>query len=537
MLKIFLVEDEIIIRQGIKCNINWEEEGYIFIGEASDGELAYPMIRELRPDIVITDIKMPFLDGIQLSKLVKKEMPDIRIIILSGYEEFEYAKEAINIGVEEYLLKPVDKNILLEAIKKVDKAIQEEREKQNNILRSKTERMKNIHLKTQQFLTQMITETMSVSEVMNRSMELKLDIIGKQYNIIRYNVFDTNQNNSSYSQRSMELKKYINSQIQKENKVFVIDRINENTTILIKSIDEKDLKENIKRCVNCIIENTKNYEGIEYFVGVGNEVERVSNLPICYEEANKAYAYSYIIDKNKVLYANEIGDTCIINDLDMSNINIRTINKNVIGNFIKTGVQTEVKYIVEEYFMAIGTENMKSLLFRQYVIMDVYFYCKGILEEWKIDEKEYCLGEISKETTIFSTIEAAKDYIYKILLKVIAKRDAISSSTYNAVIVSAKDYIKQNFSKEDISLNTVAKSVDFSPSHFSTLFSQTTGQTFIEYLTEIRMEKAKELLRCSAMRSSEIGYLVGYKDPHYFSFLFKKTQKCTPKEYRKRGVV
>ena len=105
-IKVFLVEDEIVIRDGIRKSINWEKEGYDFAGEASDGELAYPKILKAKPDILITDIKMPFMDGLELSRLVRKELPDIKILILSGYDEFEYAKTAIKIGVTEYLLKP-----------------------------------------------------------------------------------------------------------------------------------------------------------------------------------------------------------------------------------------------------------------------------------------------------------------------------------------------------------------------------------------------------------------------------------------------
>ena len=107
MIKVFLVEDEIVMREGIKKNIPWESEGFEFVGDASDGELAYPLIQKSKPDILITDIKMPFMDGIELSRLVKKDMPDIKIIFLTGYDEFAYAKEAISIGVAEYLLKPI----------------------------------------------------------------------------------------------------------------------------------------------------------------------------------------------------------------------------------------------------------------------------------------------------------------------------------------------------------------------------------------------------------------------------------------------
>ena len=125
MLKVFLVEDEIVMREGIKKNIQWEKEGFEFVGDASDGELAYPLIQKTKPDILITDIRMPFMDGLELSRLVKQELPDIKIMILSGYDEFEYAKEAIKIGITDYLVKPISGAKLLEAVKKVAQVIEE----------------------------------------------------------------------------------------------------------------------------------------------------------------------------------------------------------------------------------------------------------------------------------------------------------------------------------------------------------------------------------------------------------------------------
>ena len=130
MVKVFLVEDEVVMRNGIKNNIPWEQEGFQFAGEASDGELAYPLIKKEKPDILITDIRMPFMDGLELSRLVKKELPKIKIIILSGYNEFDYAKEAINIGVTEYLLKPISSAKLLEAVKKVAHLVEKEQEQE-----------------------------------------------------------------------------------------------------------------------------------------------------------------------------------------------------------------------------------------------------------------------------------------------------------------------------------------------------------------------------------------------------------------------
>ena len=129
MIKVFLVEDEAIIRRGIRDNIDWNANGFEFAGEAGDGEYAYPLILKTEPDILLTDVKMPFMDGLELSRLVKKALPQTKIIILSGYNEFDYAKEAIKIGISDYLLKPVTSANLIDALKKVAETIREEREK------------------------------------------------------------------------------------------------------------------------------------------------------------------------------------------------------------------------------------------------------------------------------------------------------------------------------------------------------------------------------------------------------------------------
>ena len=131
MFKVFLVEDESVIREGLKNNIPWEECGYELVGEASDGEMALPLIRKTVPDVLITDIKMPFMDGLTLSSIVKKEFPEIRIVIVSGYDDFEYARKAIAIGVDDYLLKPIAKADFVRVLQKIQKEFEEKGKQQD----------------------------------------------------------------------------------------------------------------------------------------------------------------------------------------------------------------------------------------------------------------------------------------------------------------------------------------------------------------------------------------------------------------------
>ncbi|HKM23031.1 MAG TPA: response regulator, partial [Lachnospiraceae bacterium] len=128
MLKVFLVEDESIVREGLRDNIPWQQYGYQFAGEANDGEMALPLIRKIQPDVLITDIKMPFMDGLALSRIVGQEFPNMKVIIISGYDEFEYARQAIQVGVEQYLLKPITKATLQKVLAEVKKKIEGEQE-------------------------------------------------------------------------------------------------------------------------------------------------------------------------------------------------------------------------------------------------------------------------------------------------------------------------------------------------------------------------------------------------------------------------
>ena len=184
MLKVFLVEDEYIIREGIKKNIDWNANDLEFCGEAADGELALPLICRLKPDILITDIKMPFMNGLELSSLVKKELPETEIIILSGYEEFEYAKEGIRIGVAEYLLKPISGNELLEHVKKLKEKILEkrnERELYEKYLRDMQDQTQN---ERREFFESLVSGKKSVAELMQAAGKLEIDITAVCYCVL-----------------------------------------------------------------------------------------------------------------------------------------------------------------------------------------------------------------------------------------------------------------------------------------------------------------------------------------------------------------
>ena len=208
----------------------------------------------------------------------------------------------------------------------------------------------------------------------------------------------------------------------------------------------------------------------------------------------------------------------------------------LVEKFFKNGTVEEVDSFLDELFQSIGEQNCKSLLYRQYVVMDLFFCATDFLGNLEISTEELpeeC-RDINQIVEKAGNAQSLRHQIGILFSETMILRDGHSKKKYSKLLEDAKAFIDENYRHDDMSLNMVAAQVNISPSYFSTIFSSEMGQTFVEYLTHVRLEKAKELLMCSNMRTAEIGYEVGYKDSHYFSYIFKKVVGCSPKEYRNR---
>ena len=543
MLKIFLAEDEVIVRETIKRMIPWEELGFELVGEAADGEMALPLLIRQKPDLLITDIKMPFMDGLTLAKLAKKELPELKIVILSGYDDFNYAKQAISIGVEEYLLKPITKNALIERLSEIRSRY--EHEKTQKEYYEKFQREMQVYEKNsnRDFFEALVCGSMDMMEVYKKAEKLGLDIVAEAYNIL---IFTMN------SEEDFSGQKEGYSEWEAESLEMLEDFFSDNTSamlfrcnifsygVLIKG-QKETIDENTKSCIDEIkkILDRKEQKR-QWFVAVGESVERLSQLQKSYHSASRAFSQRYLYGEN-ILYYDEMelmehrsGQADTNDNAYLKNVDVNALNPAILQKFLSNGLQEETENFVKDYFYAIGQEPMESLVFRNYVILNVRFSVLSFLkslgcdtEEMEPENTEEILAESGKN------IESAITYAKKMISQAITIRDQNSGNKNRSILKTAVDFIDEHYMDEDISLNTAANVANVSSNHFSALFSQNMGQTFIEYLTSLRMNKAKELLRCTGMRSSEIAGEIGYKDAHYFSYLFKKTQGMTPSDYRK----
>ena len=543
MLKIFLAEDEVIVRETIKRMIPWEELGFELVGEAADGEMALPLLIRQKPDLLITDIKMPFMDGLTLAKLAKKELPELKIVILSGYDDFNYAKQAISIGVEDYLLKPITKNALIERLSEIRSRYEHEKTQKEYYEKFQREMQAYEKNSSRDFFEALVCGSMDMMEVYKKAEKLGLDIVAEAYNIL---IFTMN------SEEDFSGQKEGYSEWEAESLEMLEDFFSDNTSamlfrcnifsygVLIKG-QKETIDENTRSCIDEIkkILDRKEQKR-QWFVAVGESVERLSQLQKSYHSASRAFSQRYLYGEN-ILYYDEMelmehrsGQADTNDNAYLKNVDVNALNPAILQKFLSNGLQEETENFVKDYFYAIGQEPMESLVFRNYVILNVRFSVLSFLkslgcdtEEMEPENTEEILAESGKN------IESAIAYAEKMVSQAITIRDQNSGNKNRSILKTAVDFIESHYMEEEISLNTVANVANVSANHFSALFSQNMGQTFIEYLTSLRMNKAKELLRCTGMRSSEIAGEIGYKDAHYFSYLFKKTQGMTPSDYRK----
>ena len=547
MVKLFLVEDEIVMRDGIKSQINWEKEDIEFVGEASDGELAWPMILETKPDILLTDIKMPFMDGLELSALVRKELPDTAIIILSGYDEFVYAQQAVSLGVTDYLLKPLPPGKLLECIRRVQEKIEQEREASDGVWSEELAREQKDAEKNLLFRS-LVTNDRPLAEILAMADHLGIHISARYYAVMLMTVHGREN-----AMPSEELRADLASIPEQIDGWFFFDR-NENGFAMIgRANSTKELSDTQEELIRRLKERVEADRDHTWFIGVGTTVNRISDIEKAYYSANKALSWRFITGLNQVAFSGGKGsvdagssighdspavfaleDPAIPPQLDVSGAVMNENSRKMLENFLKTGTYEEAEPFMEGVFDSIGEKNLGSYLFLTYLSMDLYFAMVRFLRELgrRVDEIDEKCGDINALLKNRVTVEEARDYLTKYLKELILLRDHNTEKRYSRILREAVTYIDENFDHEDISLNRVAQTIGMSPNHFSSIFSQEIGMTFIEYLISRRMERAKELLRTTQLRSSEVAYRVGYRDPHYFSSTFKKMQGMTPREYR-----
>jgi two-component system response regulator YesN len=524
MYSVFLVEDEIVTREGIRNSIPWDRTPYTLAGEAPDGEMALSILRDIKPDILITDIKMPFMDGLALSRIVKKDQPWMKIIILSGHDEFQYAKEAISIGVEEYLLKPVSATDMLSSLKKVTDQIEAEQKRMTNIetLRMKIESTEEVV--REKWLCNLVTGQIKGSDTVEKARSLGIDLIANGYLVLIVEIFTSPDNYAACT----IVKSLIAELVKGRNDLLLFSQSLVKQTMIIKDISRDSLDDRVYPLAQAIQFEAQRRNGdCRISIGIGTVAEHIGEISRSYSDAEKAVRYMSLTGKKNILSFGDIpwcrSSECLWLDADP------------VAERLRFACIEEIDDILAPYMELLDERAAATnLSYCLLVCGDIIEAISMLVEEFKGDPHDIIPSDLRREHIIASSRSRASFAfeLRSIIEHWIAFRDSRLNSRHHALIAKAKQYIDEHYMSQDISLNCVAAQVNVSPNHFSTIFSQEAGITFIDYLTSVRINAAKRLLSGSGMKCADIAYEVGYGDPHYFSFIFKKTMGIAPSEFR-----
>lgn len=536
MYKVFLVEDEIVVREGLRNNIEWEQYGFTYIGDAGDGEMALPLIREIKPDLLITDIRMPFMDGLALSSLVRKELPNTKIAIISGYDDFSYAQQAIHIGVEHYLLKPITKAKMIEVLTELREKLEIDNGEKNYFQQFQQEKQEYEQYSRRRFFEQLTSGSLSVAEIYKTAEQLNLDINAQSYNIVVLflnSVSQSGENPDRYTDALAALQEKL-VRLFTVIPEYILFRWSMTTYVVLVKGSPNQIDLQTANCVENICRRCDEYEGaVDWHVAAGQPVMRLSAIPGCFDEANRIISYRHMCPNEHILTAGSLENW---KQNSYTNAGLSTIDPELVKSFLTDGTSYEVNLFLTQLLGNNGAEALKSTMFCLYFSMTVYLKTVEFVETLGCSLDDFLAPEIRARLKDTNP-EVVKENLRHILNMALEIRERESKKHYRDLLAQAMDFIDSHYCENNLSLNRVAKEVNISPCYFSAVFSQEVGQTFVEYLTGKRMEEARRLLKQTDSRSSEIANIVGYKDPHYFSYLFKKTQGTTPRNYRGGGKL
>lgn len=525
LYKLMIVDDEEEIRLGVIKKINWEEHGFVVVGDAENGQEALELAEKLHPDVIMTDIKMPFMDGLELGKKIVDLIPSTKIIIFSGSDDLEYAHQAIKINVVEYVLKPINSIELIEVLKRLKDKLDKEYDEKRNIEILQKHYIESIPVIREQLLIGALEGRITKEEWKENEKKLGLDFINKYLSVALINI-DTSIKEKDNGLILMSIKKIVDETMQNYcdfisfpylDKIVVLLSIHEKCNILkvIKGLNE------ICNTFECVF-------GGNISIGIGRIYNEINDIRFSYRTAHSALGYRPILGNGKTIYFDDVEPDNSVQLQFEDQEEIKFLNS------IKLSTKEEIKIEVDNIFKKIEDSLVPLEKYRIYLI-EVLTSMIKLTQSYNIDVNNIFGGDFNFYTYIdkFNSIEEIKEWFIErsIVLNEIIKKERVNSS--KILVEKAKEYIKSNFNDADISVEKLCLNLHVSPTYFSTIFKKETDMSFVNYLTDIRLEEAVKLLNTTDDKTYIIASKVGYQEANYFSYVFKKKFGISPSRYRK----
>lgn len=536
MYKVIIVDDEAVVRSGLKNTINWNEHGFELVGDYANGREAWEVIELFKPELIISDISMPFMDGLELAGLVSTQFPYIKMIILTGFDEFEYAQQAIRLKVSDFVLKPITAQEIRKLLDRVKAEMDEETSRREDLGRLNHQLSQSLPLLKERFLERLVAVGLGKTEIEERLTYFELPPRLPLYLTMVVDIDDFGNRELHSYEHDAEFLRFAAFDIFKETMeregIMLLRTREERMVAIIGGPDNESLLyERVFTLAEEIRHHIEKYLKFTVTVGIGRSCAYLEQLPLSYKSALSVLDYRFLLGKNRVLSI-----------LDIEGKPSAPMPPNLdwdrkMASAVKTGSIQEANALIEIGIAQLKTSNapIEACFFQMHKVV---LTLMNSIQELVVHDNELSFDRQMKLMDVyrFKTLDEVELWLKEVVRSIISTIADNRSHLTNMQIHRAVDYIDTNYANDRMSLQDLCRHVLMSTSYFSLVFKQHTGETFIEYLTGVRIKKAKELLNSTTMKFYEIAEKVGYRDPNYFSILFKKHTGITPKDYREKQV-
>jgi two-component system, response regulator YesN len=535
MYKLVIVDDEPNVRKGLCKHIDWVAFGIEVAGQAEDGEAGLALIGQVKPDIVLTDVKMPKMDGIDMSKEIRIRFPGTKIVFISGHNDADYLRSALQIHAIDYIFKPVKLPELKHVIERVLQDLQSEEKERRQVLEMQAKLTQSMPLLREKFLMSVIRDGVAKPGDMQEKLKfLNLEMtLETSYMVLVVTIDDSAQVLNDRSERDKQLMSYsilniIQELIETHLKGYSFEnRTGEYVGILIMNEYSEDQESSLFNLAGAIRDNLRQWLKISVTIGVGKQVLSIAGLTASYKQARDAADQKWYLGKNRIITM----DSLETGEESLSRFDSEQCERLI--STLKAGDHPRLDMELNDIFQAFTTKRKGGFKYCRSVSVQLILLSGRVLldlniltKEWD-QKEEIALEQLLKQETMADLRSFVASYLSGVCTCVQERRSGRASNVIERIHLFIGEHYPENLTVSD-----VAEHVYLSPTYVSLLFKQETGDTIYEYLTKVRIEKAKELLRDPRTKFYEVCQMIGYPNPSHFSKLFKRITGLTPSTYR-----
>ena len=525
--QVLLADDEEEVIRIIIDKMDWAGMGFQIAGYAKNGAEALELAEELQVDVVMTDIKMPYMDGLTLSRELKQRYSDIKIIIFSGFDEFEYAKEAISLEVEQYLLKPIDPAELEEVFRKLKASLDRERDERRNLDRLRKYYLQSLPLQQESFVIALIEgRLMHVERLRQLRDSLQMELNGPCFVVVIVHVSGVKEPDDVDSLLfTVQVRGLIEEQLKEKYRLHLANYLGDLT--IIAQLDAPEALTELTDDFELLCRQAKRLYQVGVTAGIGTVCPELKEIRQSWREARNAVSYRAIYGNARAISISEVEPGVSAKE-PWETEAVRTILKHM-----RMGETGELDRELEHCIAALK-EGPSGIVRYRIFIMELVAALTDFSDSHQLDAEEL-LGERTQIDRLVFESESPEEmakWVKEVASRADAQLQERRHQTTTSFVGRARDYVKEHFADTDVTVEAVCRYLGVSSTHFSTVFKKETGKTFISYLTDYRMERAVELLLTTADRTYLIAEKVGYADSNYFSYVFKKQFGMSPAKFR-----